>query len=146
MITIRDIVPKYYRKGISKILKTALEFVSNKYPSVQNWDNIDIVFTSGTIRRGSYYPNKRSKKYEDPGMFVAIGPEMIVYNLKSLGIKKNWIKPGFMIATTCVLIHEFTHHAQHELGMNHGELETTKNELEYLKSVSLFDYKEIMGE
>lgn len=146
MITVRNTVPKYYRKGISEILQTALDFISRKYPNVQNWEDIDIVFTARTRARGKYYRNKNSRKYTHPGMFVGIRPEMGVYYMKSLGIKKCWIKPGFMIATTCVLIHEFTHHAQHELGMNHGELETTKNELEYLKSVSLFDYKEIMGE
>ena len=63
---------------------------------------------------------------------------------KSLKIKNRKIYVGHDVQIVCALIHELTHHVQYEKRYRVGnELDTTANELQYLKDFYPEYYSEI---
>uniref|UniRef100_UPI002B1D8F0A hypothetical protein n=1 Tax=Pseudomonas oryzihabitans TaxID=47885 RepID=UPI002B1D8F0A len=81
-----------------------------------------------------YFRNNGNLKYPTPSVCICTRAELILYDKKSLGIKQTRL---FVVSDTqimCALIHELTHHVQYEKNERKGnELDTTRNELEYLK-------------
>jgi hypothetical protein len=134
-ITIRNSVPRGLVDQIPTLIQKAVSWLQAKYPSV-DFTTTEYIF-SGNYTRSRYYRNEvECGKYLAPNTCISTTDCLRLYNKKSLNVSKKAIR-GFTINREvnilCSLVHELTHHAQYELNLNRGELETTKNELEYLK-------------
>lgn len=133
-ITIRKSVSLTDREYLPEIMDRALTFMGAKYPSV-NFNKVDFIF-SGSFRRGRYYRNEKANaKYTNPTVQIPTQRDYeLMYWKPSLGMIRNQVdNVGRYDVTASCIVHELTHHAQYELGKNHGEVETTQNELEYYK-------------
>lgn len=133
-ITIRNSVAQCDKVFIPEIIERALTFIKEKYPTV-NFEKVDLIFSS-SLSRGRYYRNEEADcKYKAPTCQIPTRREdERMYWKPSLGMVRDMVQDVGRFDVTCAcIIHELTHHAQYELGMNRGELETTKNELEYYK-------------
>jgi hypothetical protein len=127
----------------------AIDFLRRYYPDV-NFTNVDYIF-SATTSRSRYFRNSfgpevmttrsghefNANKYPNPVVQICTRGRLVMYHKPSLGMTKHSVWTGAEIQTMCALIHELTHHAQYELGVRQGnELDTTKNELDWLKENS----------
>lgn len=131
-ITIRKAVNPQLAEKIPGMVETAISWLQIKYPTV-DFSAVEFI-VSGNAKRSRYWRNAQpDSKYVAPNAFIGTREYLGLYNMKSLNIKKTWLLVGREVQTMCALIHELTHHAQYELEMPRGELETTRNELEYLK-------------
>lgn len=136
-ITIRNSVSLNDRQYLPEIMDRVLSFVKEKYPTV-DFGKVDFIF-SGSFSRGRYYRNEHENaKYKNPTVQIPTQRENeLMYFKPSLGMYRNQVdNVGRFDVTASCIVHELTHHAQYELGKNHGELETTLNELEYYKKFS----------
>lgn len=133
-ITIRNSVSQTDREYLPEIIERALGFMQAKYPNV-NFGKVDFIF-SGSLSRGRYYRNEKANaKYTNPTVQIPTSSDYeLMYWKPSLGMIRNQVdNVGRYDVTASCIVHELTHHAQYELGKNHGEVETTRNELEYYK-------------
>lgn len=142
MVTIRKSVRNEFAGKINYMLQNAKDWMKQKYPTV-DFEYIEFIFSS-SFRKSRYYRNAHNKKYDKPTIQICTRGRLILYNMKSLKIKKTDIWVGVETQTMCAIIHELTHHMQYETGLPTGELETTRNELEYLKAHDIESYNEIM--
>jgi hypothetical protein len=138
-ITIRKSVRKDLTISIPHLVEKILTWMKTKYPEV-NFDKVEYIFSSSYNRSR----NNSGGKYQNPTACISTRSELILYDKKSLGIKKTNIFVGCQIQMICALIHELTHHVQYEQGIRIGnELDTTRNELLYLKENHLQYYNKI---
>lgn len=56
----------------------------------------------------------------------------LTYKRKRVGVYADEINVGYELSYTLMLIHELTHHIQHLEKRKASEVETTKNEIEYV--------------
>jgi hypothetical protein len=132
-VTIRSSVNKTMRERIPEIIEHTHAWLKTKYPAV-DFDGVDLIFTAGA-RGSKYFNNKNgSGKYTRPAAQISIWYDIILYEMKSLKLKRYKLYVGNEINTACAIVHELTHHAQHVEGRGSGELETTRNEVEYLQA------------
>lgn len=131
--TVRKSVPIEVADKLPHLLGVALSWMRNKYPNV-NFDNAEYIFSAG-YNRSRYFRNAvPCGSYLAPNVCICTRATLYLYDKKSLGIKKNVCRVGYDVQIVCALIHELTHHVQYEIGIRIGnELDTTANELEYLK-------------
>lgn len=142
-ITIRKSVRKDLTLAIPHLVEKALTWMKSKYPDV-NFDNVEYIFSS-SYNRSRYFRNQSGGKYQMPTACISTRAELWLYDKKSLGIKKTHLFVGCQVQMICALIHELTHHVQYEQGIRIGnELDTTRNELEYLKENHLEYYNKIV--
>lgn len=132
-IIIRKSVRSEIADTIPGLINKSLDWMRKKYPDV-NFDNVDFIFSAG-YRRSRYFRNEITDgKYLTPNVCVCTRALLMLYNKPSIGIKKNQLFVGSAVQMVCALIHELTHHVQYETGVRKGnELDTTRNELEYLR-------------
>lgn len=143
MTTIRKSVRSDIADKIPQLVNDALGWMKVKYPEV-NFDSVDFIF-SAAYNRSRYFRNEKANaKYLSPNACISTRATLMLYEMKSLGIKKNKVFTGSIPQMMCALIHELTHHAQYEQKRSRGELETTANELQYLKENHLNFYNKIM--
>ena len=135
-ITCRKSVNPELVARIPGLLNEAMTWMKAKYPSV-DFGKVEYIF-SGSYKCSRYFRNELKNgqglgKYLAPNACISTRAWLILYDMKSLCLKKAKLFVGSEIQMVCALIHELTHHAQYELGLPTGELETTRNELDYLK-------------
>jgi hypothetical protein len=122
-------VPAYVRKQIPEIVTNAKSFLSERYPKY-NLENVRIIF--GTGRRICYYRNKNRNL--PPTVQLGYRNELWMYQKKTVGLTARGIKAGIKVSTESALVHELTHHIQHERGDKRiSEVETTRNEVKFLR-------------
>lgn len=102
-----------------------------------------ILLIRPNARRGMYFTNQSSphSKYGyTPVASVSCNSKLYFYEKKTLGKYKQGLNVGPLIEMGCCIVHELTHHTQFKKnGLSKkgnflgGELETTANELEFLK-------------
>lgn len=132
-VTIRKAVPQKVKDSVMDSLEKVLVWMQGKYPSV-DFTTTDFIF-SNTYSRSRYFRNAENAKYTKPVTCVSTRSALILYNLKSLRLKKAMLSVDNIIQIESSLVHELTHHAQYETGSRVGsEVETTQNELEYLRT------------
>lgn len=124
---------------IPKLLENAISIMKSKYPNV-SFDNIDYEF-SGTSSRSRYYRNRKKNHL----VSICTRAKLYLYDKKSLKIEQTKLFVGSEVQIMCAIIHELTHHMQYETKIPKGELETTRNELEYLKENYIKYYNIITG-
>jgi len=142
-LVIRNSVPRGLVENIPALVEKAIEWVQNKYPSV-DFTTTEFIF-SGAYKRSRYFRNEvECGKYLAPNTCISTRERLYLYDKKTLNISKKatrGLKVGNEIQMMCALVHELTHHAQYELNTPKGELETTRNELAYLEEFHPETYK-----
>jgi hypothetical protein len=140
---IRKSVRNEITKAIPELLDSSLCWMKSKYANV-NFENIEYIF-SNSFNRSRYFRNANNVKYQTPTICIHTTKVIGLYDMKTLKIKKRFIIGDTKTQIMCALIHELTHHMQYELGLAKGELETTRNELDYLKQYHPSYYNKMMG-
>ncbi len=132
-ITIRQSVRPDLAAKLPMLLDRALVWMAAKYPTI-DFHKSECIFSAG-YSRSRYFRNEVSNgKYLAPNVCISTRATLGLYNKPSLGIKRQWVFVGSDVQIVCALIHELTHHVQYEMNERKGnELDTTANELEYLK-------------
>lgn len=143
MTTIRKSVRLEIANKIPELINEALIWMKSKYPTV-NFSNTDFIFSAGYNRSRYFRNKKKDAKYLTPNTCISTRATLMLYEMKSLGIKKNRVFTGSEVQIVSALIHELTHHAQYEQNRSRGELETTANEVQYLKEAHPKFYNKIM--
>lgn len=114
-------------------LQLAVDFIRSKYPDYTKGKKVNIKLSGINTRPMFYHPSK-----ENPGGLVRIGATSVIYlyKRKSVGLTtpEHGIHSGYLIATQCALVHELTHWVQSLRGSRYGEVETTRNEIEFLQT------------
>lgn len=142
-ITIRKSVNEKIKLEIPNLINDTLFWMKNKYPDV-NFNSVEFIFSSN-FKGSSYFRNSDNNKYPNPVVCISTRATLILYNMKRLKIKNTKLFVGSKIQMICALIHELTHHVQYENNLPKGELETTRNEIEYIALNHSKIYKKIMS-
>lgn len=140
---IRKSVRNEITQAIPELLTNSLTWMKSKYANV-NFENVEYIF-SNSYNRSRYFRNANDVKYSTPTICIHTTKILGLYDIKTLKIKKRFIVGDYKAQIMCALIHELTHHMQYELELPKGELETTRNELEYLKEYHPSYYNKMMG-
>lgn len=140
---IRKSVRNEITQTIPELLNSSLCWMKSKYANV-NFENVEYIF-SNSFNRSRYFRNANNVKFQTPTICIHTTKILGLYDMKTLNIKKRFIVGDYKAQIKCALIHELTHHMQYELGLSKGELETTRNELEYLKEYYPSYYNKMMG-
>ena len=143
MITIRKSVKQDLANQLPLLISESLKWMSAKYPNV-NFSNVDYIF-SASYNRSRYFRNEvLNGSYLTPNVCICTRETLYLYKKPSLGLKKFMLKIGSVPQIMCALIHELTHHVQYETNIRKGnELDTTNNELQYLKEFHEEYYKQL---
>lgn len=142
IITIRKSVNDKIRGKAPELVARAIEWLKDLYPTV-DFERVDLIL-SESCRRSRYYRNERHVKYTCPVARICTRPTLYLYNMKTLKIKELSLFVGREVQTMSAIVHELTHHAQYELKKPTGELETTRNELNFIKEVAPKYFARIM--
>tara|TARA_R110000824_G_scaffold211172_1_gene397172 strand:- start:87 stop:512 length:426 start_codon:yes stop_codon:yes gene_type:complete len=126
---------KYKNKNDLKQKATdrATDFLRTKYDFCDELEKFiaetKLWFTNA--RRAFYYSHKRTAK-------IALGGnnKWYTYDRKTVGKTSNGIVVPELLLVTLTIIHELTHAIQHFEKRKFSEVETTQNEIEYVKIVS----------
>lgn len=115
-------------------IELAKQFLESQYPDkrcFKPYEEIRYIFGKGT--RARYFRN--SKTFDPPTVYINYTYMLYLYTKKTLKLDagENGVYAGREVCVQCSLVHELTHHLQYEFGWNKGELETTKNEIEFLR-------------
>jgi hypothetical protein len=125
---------KYKNKDELKEKATirAMEYLATRYEMTeglrQHLEETELWFTSG--RNDWYSPERRKVK-------IGLGStKWHTYDRKTIGVTADEIVIPKLLLITVHIIHEFTHAIQHFQKRKYSEVETTKNEMDYIQSVS----------
>jgi len=115
-----------------KAVDRAIEFVAQKYEAtdelMKHLQDTELWFTNR--RRAWYCPTRRKIK-------VGLSKRRwITYNRKTIGMTSNGTTLPKLLHITLILILEFTHAVQDFQGRKYSEVETVRNEIEYVKLIS----------
>lgn len=138
--------PVWLKTAIDAAVPQAMDFLTDKYGAI--FDNVNIVIQPNS-RRSRYFDNKdepHAKFGSEPVATISCRSQLQLYTKNSLGKYKQGVNVGPTVQIACSIIHELTHHYQHVKGLSYGELETTANELEFLRIRHPDWYKLIMIE
>lgn len=126
-------VPGYLSKAINEAVPMALKFLEDKYG--KRFDNVKLLIQPNS--RGSHYFSNSHRPHKKFGSVPVAGictrGELLLYEKKSIGEYRDGFRVGPMIQTACSIVHELTHHIQFLEKRKYSEVETTKNELDFLK-------------
>ena len=126
-------MPKYMKMAIHDAIPKAFDFIRSKYGD--KFDDVIMVFQPYATR-SRYYSNATTphpKWGSKPVVTISCKSILHLYEKKSIGDYKTEINVGSKIQIACSLIHELTHHAQYLERRIYSEVETTKNELEFIR-------------
>ena len=123
---------RWQKNILDKSISDEVDFIYNKY----NFDKS--LFDLITLRCST---SCRFAKYNKGIGLVRVDLKdttVRLYNKKTLGVYNTNIKSvGSKISWTCQLIHELTHFVQDLEERCFSEVETTQNEIEYLRSINV---------
>lgn len=153
-------LPEYVAKHVEPAIELAYGFLCAKY----GWQFEDLVLTfSMSARRSVYFDNElHPHKLFGHSPVVSIVPrtKLFFYSKPSLGKFKGMkgeyreaVNVGYLAGIATAIVHELTHHVQFKRGrkpgnkrVSYSELETTANELEFLKQQFPEEYRLVMIE
>lgn len=121
--------PKYLRKAIDQAVLNAVKFFEDYYPkfSMSKFDGITVKLSKTCSF--AYYDETKGVIRIDQNRLL-----WHTYIRKTVGVYAFNIKHVDLIASITVqLIHEMTHHIQHCEDRKFSEVETTKNEIEWMR-------------
>lgn len=134
-------MPKGVLLQIERAIPKAEAFIKAKYPHI-NIDEVKVNFSN--TRNGSNYIHAQNGATE----FINIGTRTKIYLYKrvSCGLTSphDGLNVGSELQIICSLIHELTHFIQGVEKRLYSEVETTENEIEYLKANEPFWYSRLV--
>lgn len=133
-LVIAKTTPTYVAKVLDDAIEMAYGFLCARY----GWKFNNVVMViQPTARRSRYFSNDRTphKVYgKTPVATIACHSKLYLYEKKTLGQYRQGLNIGYLPNIACSMVHELTHHVQFMEGRPMGELETTHNEIDFLKS------------
>jgi len=138
--------PVWLKSAIDTAVPQAREFLIGKYGAI--FGNVHLVFQPNSCR-SRYFRNKNKPHKvfgHEPVATISCRSQLYLYTKNSLGKYKDGVNVGPTVQICCAIIHELTHHYQYHVNISRGELETTANELEFLRIKYPDWYKLIMIE
>ena len=125
-ITFNKGFPRYKMQAVNNAIGKASSFIKEKYPHI-SLDEVSINFSA--TRHGSYY------YHSDASINVSVRDEIILYKKVTceLTTPPKGLMVGCELQTTCAVIHEVTHYIQGLEKRKMSEVETTQNEIDYLR-------------
>lgn len=130
-IVFRKSVPTSMHVSFTWWLEESLAWMRLRHPETDFGNVRHYVFNRGGYR--SRYYRRGRREMRGPVVMIAWTECLSLYPMRSLGIttqKRIAVSPRVRVVSA--LIHELTHHHQHEHGLPRGELLTTANELAWL--------------
>jgi len=134
--------PKSKKELVEKAIPKALEFMQAKYPQI-NFNEAVVRFSS--TRNGSNYYHA---SVNNATGFINISTRDKIYLYKRVSVKLTAPHGGLLVGcelqVVSALIHELTHYVQGIEKRLFSEVETTINEIEYLKNNEPFWYSKLV--
>jgi hypothetical protein len=120
--------PKYIRKALDQGLENAVKFIEEYYPSF-NIDNFSevLIKPSNTCRFAQYCPIDKTIRLD------LNHSKWWTYKKKTVGLYADGIYIDLIASLSTQLVHEMTHHIQNCEERKYSEVETTKNEIEWMR-------------
>lgn len=136
-ITYNKSIPQWAKPKIDTALTSALLWLKKKYPHI-DFHAVQLNFS--VTRNGSLYYSENGK------VAIALRHKLHLYSKQTVGLTtpKEGLNVGYVIGTTCAIIHELTHYVQGIEGRRFSEVETTQNEIDYIKEVDLYWYEQLV--
>lgn len=130
-------LPKWVKPKIEESILKAYEWMIKKYPHI-DFSKVKMNM-SMTRRRSLYY-------HSDGSIEISVRPTLHLYKKKTVGLTTppKGLNVGYVLGTTMGIIHELTHYAQGIENRTMSEVETTQNEVDYLKEVDKFWYDQLV--
>lgn len=119
-------LPKYLQKILPVSEGKAFEFL---HRFGHDLSGVRILYQP-KAKRSRYFPNRVGAL--PPTVTISCRSGLYLYKRKSLGEYAHYMNVGIEVQVGCALVHEFTHHIQRLEGRPFSEVETTRNELQFL--------------
>jgi len=129
-------LPKWQVKLMHSAIHESVKFIKEKYNL--KFEDFDLrLKISNTCRFAKYYHNIRLIRID--------GNEKgwNTYERKRVGVSADNIYIGIELSYILQLIHELTHYVQELQRRKFGEVETTNNEIEYVKQFHSYLLKQL---
>lgn len=129
--------PKYARPKVEAAIREAEKFLAARYPAF-DFSNAEVHFS--ITRHGSNYKQATQR------INVCCRYDLYLYRKANAGLTTppKGLNVGIQIQTACAIIHELTHYVQGTENRKFSEVETTQNEIKYLKQKDLFWYNQLI--
>ncbi len=136
-ITYNEGIPKWAKSKIEESIKKGSDWISKKYPHI-DFSKVKMNI-SMTRNRSLYYSS-------DGSIAIRVREKLHLYQKKNVGLTTppQGLNVGYVIGTTTAIIHELTHYVQGIEGRLMSEVETTQNEVDYLREVDEFWYGQLV--
>lgn len=122
---------KWQEKLLTQAIQISADFIQQKYHLEIDIKELITIRCSNTCRFAYYTQGKGLIRLNLKATSIRL------YDKKTLGNYPTQVKGGFLHSYVCQLIHEMTHLVQDIEDRCYSEVETTRNELEYLRSINL---------
>ena len=148
MINLVTKMPKSTRRNFEEAVIWASMFLKEKYGvDIENDApyNILTVKYSKTARFAKFtHTNKPTRGWTYISHVRITGrTEWLTYQKKTVGLYSDGMRIGEMLGFAIELIHEFTHVIQFVERRQASEVETTRNEIEFIRQVDPFYYNKL---
>lgn len=136
--------PKYLDRPINDGIEIAFGFLCAKYGYRFN-DGVMII-QPNAVRSRFFANDKTPHRIHGftPVVTIATTANLYLYVKNSLGKYRQGVNIGYTLGIATSIIHELTHYVQYLDKRSYSELETTANELEFLRTYSPDWYERIM--
>jgi hypothetical protein len=130
-------IPKWALPKIMESIKLGTEWITKKYPHI---DFSKAIVNFSITRNGSNFWSKNGI------VNVKVGHKIQYYIRHTVGLTtpRTGLNVGYVIATTSHLIHELTHYVQGVEGRKFSEIETTQNEIDFLREYDPYWYEKLI--
>jgi len=137
-ITYNKGIPKWAKSKIEESITKGVEWITNKYPHI---DFSEVSMNISMTRNRSLYYSA------DGSVAISVRSKLFLYNKKTVGLTTppKGLLVGYVLGTTMGIIHELTHYVQGIEKRPFSEVETTLNEIEYLKGTDKFWYDQLIS-
>lgn len=119
---------------VGKHFEIALSWIEKRYPEFKGAiRNYPLKVMIGTYHNSDYTGVGIDNPI--PIINIKVGTLLVLYNRKSVTLTtpEQGLNVTVHISLMCAYIHELTHHIQFLQGRRYSEVETTMNEINYLK-------------
>lgn len=129
--------PKGKMVIVNNAIPKAIAFITEKYPHISL---AEVRLNFSTTRNGSRY------YHADGSINIRCSDKMFLYRKATCGLTTppQGLLIGCEINTACAIIHEITHYIQGIEKRKFSEVETTQNEIDYLKQHEPFWYNRLI--
>lgn len=134
-----------YNKSVLKVLVPKIEsgigkglnYLAMRYP---HFDFSDAKLKISATRNGSNFWQ------EDEVVNISTRPQLYLYAKANAGLTtpKSGLYVGTETQVACSVVHELTHYVQKKEGRKYSEVETTRNEIDYLRMNCPDDYRNLI--